>query len=232
QAGGHRLMVSIADLGWGSVIGNSLEYGFTYMPNGADFNAPCGMEVVMADGELLRTGMGAMPDNDAWHLYKRSFGPSLDQLFMQSNYGVVVKMGVHLMPYPEVVTPIWANFPRDADLGPVLDIVRRLRLDRTLEGTTRMYNTLLFASLSGPRTRWYDGDGPTPEPIIDQIAGELGLGRWILHTALWDDNTVTDYKIEKIRAAIEQIPGAQVRFSKHAPEEMPDVENPGDRVLA
>src|SRR5579863_4575437 len=32
REGGHRLMVSIPDLGWGSVIGNTLEYGFTYMP--------------------------------------------------------------------------------------------------------------------------------------------------------------------------------------------------------
>ena len=63
REGGHRLMVSIPDLGWGSVIGNSLEHGFTYMPYGADFSAPCGLEVVLANGELLRTGMGAMPDN-------------------------------------------------------------------------------------------------------------------------------------------------------------------------
>src|SRR5215208_4078045 len=36
KAGGHRLMVSIADLGWGSVIGNSLDNGATYMPYGVD----------------------------------------------------------------------------------------------------------------------------------------------------------------------------------------------------
>ena len=140
-------MVSIPDLGWGSVIGNSLEHGFTYMPYGADFSAPCGMEVVLANGELLRTGMGAMPDNKCWHLYKRGFGPTLDQLFMQSNFGVVVKMGLQLMPFPEVVAPIWLNVPRETDLIPLIDTVRRLRLDRTLEGVTRMYNTLLFASL-------------------------------------------------------------------------------------
>ena len=60
-AGGHRLMLSIADLGWGSVVGNALDHGVTYMPYGADFMAPCGMEVVLPSGELLRTGMGAMP---------------------------------------------------------------------------------------------------------------------------------------------------------------------------
>jgi 4-cresol dehydrogenase (hydroxylating) flavoprotein subunit len=232
RQGGHQLMVSIPDLGWGSVIGNTLEYGFTYMPYGADFAAPCGLEVVLADGELLRTGMGAMPDNQCWHLYKRGFGPSLDHLFMQSNFGIVTKMGLHLMPLPEVVAPIWLNVPRETDLIPLIDTVRRLRLDRTLEGVTRMYNTLLYASLLAERTRWYDGEGATPDHIIDQIARDLGLGRWSLHTALWEDNAVADYKIAKITAAFEQIPGAELRITKGAPEEVAEAGNPSDCVLA
>ena len=100
---GYPLMLSIPDLGWGSVIGNALDHGITYMPYGADFQTLCGLEVVTADGELLRTGMGAMPDNSSWHLYRRGLGPTLDQLFMQSNFGVVVKAGVWLMPWPETL---------------------------------------------------------------------------------------------------------------------------------
>ena len=77
--GGHRLMVSCTDLGWGSVVGNSMEHGTTYLPYGADWMAPCGMEVVLANGELLRTGMGGIPGNKSWHLYRRGLGPTLDQ---------------------------------------------------------------------------------------------------------------------------------------------------------
>ena len=51
------------------------------------------MEVVLADGSLLRTGMGALPDSKAWHVYPRGLGPVLDQLFVQSNYGVVTRAG-------------------------------------------------------------------------------------------------------------------------------------------
>ena len=32
QAGGHKLMLSVPDLGWGSVIGNTLDHGLTYLP--------------------------------------------------------------------------------------------------------------------------------------------------------------------------------------------------------
>ena len=94
KAGEHRLMLSIADLGWGGVVGNTLDHGATYMPYGLDMGMQCGMEVVLADGTVMRTGMGAMPDNKSWHVYKRGLGPTPDQLFMQSNYGIVTKMDI------------------------------------------------------------------------------------------------------------------------------------------
>jgi 4-cresol dehydrogenase (hydroxylating) len=231
SAGGHRLMASITDLGWGSVIGNSLEHGTTYMPYGADFMAPCGMEVVLANGEILRTGMGALPNSKAWHTYKRGLGPTLDPLFMQSNFGVVVRMGIWLMPYPEVYSPFWANFAKETDLIQIIDTLRALRLDRTLEGVPVMYNTVEMACMQGQRTRWYTGDGPTPDHIIDQMASDLGIGRWTLHAALWDDKTISDYKIEKITAALSQIDGARVDFNQYSPDEIPSLNHPADRVL-
>jgi 4-cresol dehydrogenase (hydroxylating) flavoprotein subunit len=63
KAGGHRLMLSCADLGWGSVVGNTLDHGATYLPYGLDMGMQCGMEVVLANGDVMRTGMGAMPAN-------------------------------------------------------------------------------------------------------------------------------------------------------------------------
>jgi 4-cresol dehydrogenase (hydroxylating) len=228
---GYPLMLSIPDLGWGSVIGNALDHGITYMPYGADFQTLCGLEVVTADGELLRTGMGGMPENKAWHLYRRGLGPTLDQLFMQSNFGVVVRAGVWLMPSPETYAPIWLTAWKEQDLVPIIDTVRRLRLDRTLEGVPRLYNTIVFASLMAERSRWYDGDGPTPDPIIDQIARELGIGRWSMSMALWDDDAIVDHKLAKIKTAFEQIPGVEVRSSKHAPEDVPQLENHSERVL-
>ena len=133
RAGDHKLMVSIPDLGWGSVMGNALENGATYLPIGHDMAAACGMEVVLANGEVLRTGMGAMPGNQAWHVYKRSLGPSLDTLFMQSNFGIVTKMGVWLMPYPECCMPLWLRVWNQDDLHAVIETLRMLMLDKTIE---------------------------------------------------------------------------------------------------
>lgn len=66
------------------------------------------MEIVLPNGELVRTGMGALPDPDAskdlppheqqpnkcWQLFNYGFGPYNDGIFTQSNLGIVVKMGI------------------------------------------------------------------------------------------------------------------------------------------
>jgi 4-cresol dehydrogenase (hydroxylating) len=63
QAGGHKLMLSLADLGWGSVIGNTLDHGATYLPYGLDMGMQRGMEVVLTNGDVMRTGMDALDPN-------------------------------------------------------------------------------------------------------------------------------------------------------------------------
>ncbi len=70
RAGGYRLWPSIPDLGWGSVVGNTLENGRGYTPYGDHPTTQCGLEVVLADGEVLRTGMGGMTELAPWNAFR------------------------------------------------------------------------------------------------------------------------------------------------------------------
>ena len=230
KAGGHRLMLSIADLGWGSVVGNTLDHGATYMPYGVDMGMQCGMEVVLANGEVMRTGMGAMPGNKAWHVYKRGLGPTPDQLFMQSNFGIVTKMGVWLMPYPEVYMPLWLRVWKDDDIGPVMDTLRVLMLDDTIRMVPQILNTVLLGSVFSKREQWWQEPGPIPDDVIDRMARELEIGRWTMRFALYGDEAVVDYRFAKIKEAFERIEGAEVWGAKHAPEDIPDLEHPAERI--
>jgi 4-cresol dehydrogenase (hydroxylating) flavoprotein subunit len=231
KAGGHRLMLSIADLGWGSVVGNTLDHGATYMPYGVDMGMQCGMEVVLANGEVMRTGMGAMPGNKSWHVYKRGLGPTPDQLFMQSNFGIVTKMGVWLMPYPEVYMPLWLRVPRDDDLAPLMDTLRVLMLDGTIRMVPQIINTVLLASVFSRREQWWQEPGrPMPDELIDKVARELDIGRWTMRFALYGDEAVVDYRFAKIKEAFERIPGADVRGTKVAPQDIPSLEHPAERI--
>src|ERR1700754_430822 len=178
QAAGHPLMLSIADLGWGSVVGNTLDHGVTYAPYGVDMGMQCGMEVVLPDGSVMRTGMGAMPGNRSWHVYKRGLGPTPDQLFMQSNFGIVTKMGVWLMPQPEVYMPLWLRVWKDDDIAPVMDTLRVLMLDDTIRMVPQLLSAPLLASILTERTQWWEGEGPIPDAEINRMARELDIGRW------------------------------------------------------
>lgn len=86
---------------WGSLLGNAVDRGVGYSFMADRANAICGMEVVLPDGEILRTGTGALANSSTWHCYPAGFGPSVDGLFQQSNFGVVTRIGLWLIPRPD-----------------------------------------------------------------------------------------------------------------------------------
>jgi 4-cresol dehydrogenase (hydroxylating) flavoprotein subunit len=65
-----KLWISTPALGWASVIGNCLDRGFGYTPTGEHSQMQCGMEVVLPDGQIIRTGMGALSSGSTFALYK------------------------------------------------------------------------------------------------------------------------------------------------------------------
>lgn len=233
EAAGANLMVSVPDLGWGSMGGNQQDNGLTYLPYGKDWRNICGLEVVTADGELLRTGMGAMAGNQSWNLYRRSLGPTIEPLFFQGNFGVVTKLGVWLMPKPEVITHVHIDVKRDEDLIPLVDTLRRLRLDGTIDGVPCILNTLLIASTIAPRAHWYDPEeGVIPDEAIDEIAERIGIGRWHLRLALYGDRPVNEHNLAKIEREFGAIPDARIRSATTGPEEWAELPDPSDRVYA
>jgi 4-cresol dehydrogenase (hydroxylating) len=230
--GGHDLMVSIPDIGWGSVVGNTLDHGVTYLPYGVDMQSQCGMEVVLANGDVMRTGMGAMEGNRAWHCYKRGLGPTPDQLFMQSNFGIVTKMGYWLMPMPEVYMPLFLRVWNDDDLGPAMDVLRRLMLDGTIRQVPTIGNTLGAASMFANRADWWQGEGPIPEDVLDRMARELEVGRWVMRLGLYGDEAVVDHGYAKVKEAFESaIPGCDLVGTKRSPKEAATLENPHEQIL-
>jgi 4-cresol dehydrogenase (hydroxylating) len=150
---------------------------------------------------------------------------------MQSNFGIVAKMGVWLMPYPECVMPLWLRVWNDDDIGPVMDTLRQLLLDRTIEGVPGIYNTVVMASIMSGRSQWYQGEEPIPDPVLDHMARELEVGRWMMRFALYGDEAIVDLKFRKIKEAFERIPGAEVWGRKCVPEDLPGLEHPGERIV-
>ncbi len=137
---GLDLWIDPPDPGWGSVIGNALDggAGWTAYPFRDHFGAHCGMEVVMADGEIVRTGMGALPDSKAWQQNKWGYGPWVDGLFRQGNMGVVTKMGFWLMPRPEAYISGQVQVFNERDIVPLMDTLNLLENQHVVNGSTQL----------------------------------------------------------------------------------------------
>ena len=91
--------------GANSVVGSVCERRLGYTPYGDHILMQCGMEVVLANGEIMRTGMGALPNNNTWQLFKFNYGPYLDGLFSRAHNAIVTKLGLWLMPAPPSFYP-------------------------------------------------------------------------------------------------------------------------------
>ena len=228
RATGSKLWMSVPDLGGGNVIGNALDHGAGYTPLGDH----CGMEIVLANGELLRTGMGGMTNARAWHVYPHGCGPTFDGLFSQSNYGIVTNMGVSLMPAPEVYMPGWLTLDSEDQFGLFLDALRPLMIDGTISNQPMIINAVCAASAFWQRDHWYTGTDAIPDAVIDKIAATPGFGRWVMRFALYGDDPVVEHNRKKVDAAFAHIPGCAISYEKYDGRNLPVMENPHHAVQA
>jgi len=171
------------DPGWGSVIGNALDGGggWTASPFRDHFGSHCGMEVVLANGDVVRTGMGALPGSKSWQHSRWGYGPWVDGLFRQSNFGVVTKMGFYLMPRPEALMSATVTARRDEDIVPMLDALNLLENQHVVNGSTQIFG---------------GGRGP---------AGETAT--WTIQVPIYGPEKVVRAQMDYARVKFAAIPG-------------------------
>lgn len=155
-----RLMMDIPDPGWGSPLGNALDHGvgYTWMNYRDHFGSHCGMEVVLPDGEVMRTGMAAVPGAETWAENKYGYGAFVNGLFAQANFGIVTRMGFWMQPAPDHFLATMVKVPRYRDLAPLIDGVNKLE-DQGLVGHPR-YSSPMDALIMQMEPEVYK---PTPE---------------------------------------------------------------------
>jgi 4-cresol dehydrogenase (hydroxylating) len=211
---GHRLWPPMPDIAWGSVVGNTLDHGVGYTVPGQHASRACGMEVVLPNGEMLRTGMGALPGSRTWQTYQRGFGPSLDTLFMQSNLGIVTKMGTWCMPEPECFMACSLVASEEDSLAAIVDALRPLIVDRTIEAHVLIGSAQGAGAWGATRRDWYDGEGQFPRQAIERIIRERGVGWWNARWPLYGPEGVVEVQFERVKRAFAHIPGVRVDGAK------------------
>lgn len=118
-----------------SIAGGIWQRSFGYTAYGDTLMMQCGMEVMLRDGSLLRTGMGAMPGENSWQLFKYGYGPYADGTFTQTAHAVVTKMGFWISPAPPAYHPFAWRVEDDATFVKLMEAVRDLRINMIVPNT-------------------------------------------------------------------------------------------------
>jgi 4-cresol dehydrogenase (hydroxylating) len=217
---GLKVWIDCPDPGWGSVIGNAVDRGggYTTAVYRNHFDAHCGMEVVLPNGELLRTGMGALPGAKTWQHYKSGFGPWVDGLFSQTSLGVVTKMGFWLMPQPEAYLSGTVSVPRYDDLVPFIDTLNLLENGQVFNGMPFLGSPLLGDLTPGESQR----SGPDPDvqallakpggaspAELEAVAAKKGQGLWAAKLQFYGPAKVVQAQWEHCKEKFSAIPGAR-----------------------
>ena len=207
---GSNLWIDCAAPGWGGVMGNALEHGAGYTPYADHYVMSCGMEIMLADGSLVRTGMGAMPDSHAWQLFKYGYGPYLDGMFTQGNFGIVTKMGFWLMPAPPMSKPFLFTFENEEDLHPLMEILRPLKISMAWQNGAIAEHISYSAAVLNPRSHYTDSKELISQTRWQEIAKELDLGMWNVYGCLYGLPENVEMTFQMIQGAMTSIPGARV----------------------
>jgi 4-cresol dehydrogenase (hydroxylating) len=212
KATGSKYWADVAAPGWGSVLGNMVDHGAGYTPYGDHLLMQCGMEVVLSDGTVVQTAMGALPNSKTTNLYKYGLGPWVEGIFTQSNFGVVTKVGIWLMPDPGGYMPFMITFNNEHDLAEIMERARPLCLNMIIPSAATAVEMLWDAAVTKTRRDYYSGTGPLPDSVRQKICSDLSIGRWNFYAALYGPPEVMDANMEIIRDSLGSIPGAKFYF--------------------
>ncbi|MGC4090875.1 MAG: hypothetical protein QM756_23985 [Polyangiaceae bacterium] len=182
-----------------AVVGGLLERQWAVGPWGEREAWRCGLEAVLRNGALLRSGMGALPGNGTWARTRYAYGPALDGLFTRSALGIVTRYGLWLAPRPERLLPFMLELVSEVAIGAAVEALRPLLLDGTLTGTVGIASAAWDAALlsaSGSRA-----------PVS---AG------WRLYGALAGRGQRVAARWSRLRAVLAALPGAQLADETNA----------------
>ena len=146
----------------GSRIGNALERGDGIGPYGDRLATICNLEVVMPEGEIVRTDFGQFDSSSISHLHNYGLGPSLNGLFTQSSFAVVTRMTVWLMPRPRNLTSVVFRVAERESLAGLIDALSMAVLEGVLgKNSAVIWN--IYKTLAGiGRYPWNLMSGETP----------------------------------------------------------------------
>ena len=199
-----------------SIVGNTVERGFGHTPYGEHANFIGAMEVLLADGRIIKTGFGRFDGAKASGMYKWGLGPALDQLFLQSNLGIVLSMTIWLMPKPEKFVAFYLSASNDTALEQIVQALVPLKRSGVITSLPHIANA--YRVLGGmqqypwPFVEKRSVQFPLPGDITEQLKKQWQVGTWNLSGALYGTKEQVANAKKQVRKSLRRVKGARLNF--------------------
>lgn len=231
-ANNKKVWPSTPSLSWGSITGNvsyptipihaqvvtflitlqTLDRGTGF---GANFNhhqCTAGLEVMLADGDVIRTGQFGVDGSPSAFISKFTYGPSIEGLFLQSNLGVVTKLSIWLTPQPKAFMECTVEIPEFEDLAPLVDALGSMRQSGLIPNCVWFMGVPEILSGMGRRVDFWDGDGAIPTWRVKELQKQHNLAYWLARWGLYGSKRVIQAQFDEIKEVISrEIPTATVK---------------------
>lgn len=131
-----------------SIVGNLLDRGVGYFA--CRFESLLGLEIVLGNGTLVRTGFWHVDGAKTAHLFRYGVGPYLDGLFTQSNYGIVTAVAFALLPLPEIFSVFWCRLASEDRLRDLVEGLAVLRRENVVRSVVHIADRNRMEATLGP----------------------------------------------------------------------------------
>jgi 4-cresol dehydrogenase (hydroxylating) flavoprotein subunit len=176
-----------------SIIGNALERGVGFSKYHDHCAHVSSFDVVLPNGELMVT---SHPSNaSSRYVYKWAVGPYVDGLFIQGNFGIIVKAGIMLMPQAKHMVSVGISINASVTFDDLIPKIRSLISKDVFNSAFHMVNAsyMMTYLTENPEEKFSNAGFMTNEEVI-ALARRNGIGLWNISTAIYGSYFEVLYK--------------------------------------
>jgi 4-cresol dehydrogenase (hydroxylating) len=184
-----------------SLVGNAIERGYGITPYADHFYAVTNMEVVLPNGDIYTKALSSIGGKKVDEVFKWGFGPYLDGIFSQGNFGICTNMTIALAPKPESVVGFFFSGKDDSDLEALAERIQKvLQQLGNIAGSINLMNKRRILSMMEP----YPSDTIPlgqimPDDMVDKMAKHNQVMTWTCAGALYGNKAVVKAAKKQIR---------------------------------
>lgn len=121
-----------------SIVGNFLDRGVGF--NRVRCEDLVNLEVVLGNGQVVKTGYSHFVGSKLSHLYPYGVGPDINGLFLQSNMGIITRLTLKLHPKRKYHYLMVAFLNDEAKLGEMAEDIGKLKSAGTVTSIVHLFN--------------------------------------------------------------------------------------------